>query len=156
VKQVLVLPEKCTGCRRCEAACQESHDRAPGVSGSPRLVVVYHRGRYYPSLCRHCADAPCLDACMSGALGRDPGSGAVYVDAERCRGCWMCLMACPFGAIRADETAGLAHKCDGCFRRGEPACAAVCEPGALVYAEGAAVERGRRRRRTRLADLEGR
>lgn len=152
MRQLLVFAEKCTGCRRCEASCQESHARAAGVSGSPRLEVVRHRGRYYPSVCRHCIEAPCLDACMSGAMRRDPETGWIYVDSGRCRGCWLCMMACPFGVIQADQAAGLAHKCDGCAG-GSVACVAACEPGALVLGSTEATARARRRKRGRTGSL---
>lgn len=147
MKQLMAFPEQCTGCRRCEAACQESHALADGVSGSPRLTVVYHRGRYYPEVCRHCAEAPCVEACMSGAMRRDAGTGLVYVETGRCRGCWMCLMACPFGVIQADRVAEVAHKCDGCRARATAACVGACAPGALVVVEEAAVEGPKRRGR---------
>lgn len=154
MKQLLVLPEKCTGCRRCEAECQRAHGAATGVSGSPRLEVVRIRGRFYPSVCRHCVDAPCADACMSGALRRDGRTGMVRLDSGRCRGCWMCLMACPFGVIRADHARGLAHKCDGCPERELPACVEACEPGALVFSGTADFEKARRRARVRPAPRE--
>lgn len=93
---------------------------------------------------------------MSGAMRRDAETGMVCVERGRCRGCWMCLMACPFGVIRADRVAGVAHKCDGCLGRGTAACVEACEPGALVLAEEAATERARRRRRSLTGFLEGR
>lgn len=145
MKQLLAFSEKCTGCRHCEANCLANHLTLDGKNESPRLSVIYHRGRYYPWLCRHCTEAPCIDACVSGAMRRNPRTGFVYVDSARCRGCWMCIMSCPFGVIQADKAAGRAYKCDGCPGRVVPACVASCEAGALTYAEEATLGAVRRR-----------
>ena len=118
------------------------------MSGSPRLEVVYAGGRHHPSVCRHCAEAPCLEACMSGAMQRDVRTGMVRVETGRCRGCWMCVMACPFGVIQTDPAARVAHKCDGCANRETAGCVEACEPGALLLQEEGAAERAKRRWRS--------
>lgn len=50
-----------------------------------------------PIQCKHCEDAPCLNACTKGAISRIDHQ--VIVDAEKCIGCKDCMQACPFGAI---------------------------------------------------------
>lgn len=87
--------------------------------------------------CQHCADAPCVQSCLTGALSQDTVSGIVAVDAEKCIGCWTCILACPFGAIRQDVAQGKAVKCDLCQGRDTPACVDNCPNEALVYAEDA-------------------
>ena len=84
--------------------------------------------------CRHCEDAPCLAACIAGAMTRDPQTGAVKHDEEKCVGCWSCIMVCPFGAIRTNmETHKVGSKCDLCAGKETPACVAHCPNEALVY-----------------------
>jgi carbon-monoxide dehydrogenase iron sulfur subunit len=70
-------------------------------------------------------------------MHRDEVTGAVMVDAERCIGCWTCIMACPYGAIRRDGRNGhaVALKCDLCPGLEVPACVANCPNRALTYAE---------------------
>jgi len=85
--------------------------------------------------CRHCDEAPCVYACLTGALTRDPVTGAIEVDEERCIGCWTCLLFCPVGAIRQDRNKKKALKCDLCQGEDIPVCVANCPNEALVYAE---------------------
>jgi len=81
---------KCIGCGACEAACEFIH-------GKP-YIVVYRTsiGLDIPVSCMHCAKAPCIEACPTGAMTRD-NSGAVYIEQSKCIGCLACLYACPFG-----------------------------------------------------------
>jgi carbon-monoxide dehydrogenase iron sulfur subunit len=83
--------------------------------------------------CRHCDDAPCVEACMTGAMHRDPETGAVVSDPERCVGCWMCVMVCPAGAVYRGTDEKIASKCDLCGGDLVPACVAGCPNEAVVY-----------------------
>jgi carbon-monoxide dehydrogenase iron sulfur subunit len=74
-------------------------------------------------------------ACLTGALWRDPDSGIVSVDMDKCIGCWTCILACPFGAIRQETDQGKIVKCDLCEGRDVPVCVTNCPNEALVYAE---------------------
>jgi carbon-monoxide dehydrogenase iron sulfur subunit len=67
-------------------------------------------------------------------------SGAVLCDQNKCVGCWMCVMACPFGAVSESEI-HKAAKCDLCHGIGTPFCAAACPTGALSYEEVDAYDR---------------
>lgn len=90
---------------------------------------------YLPLVCLHCEDAPCRDACISGAMKQDEKNGLVYVDRAQCVGCWSCIMVCPFGIINRSRSKDkqLAAKCDGCPDLSEPACVTFCKPEALVW-----------------------
>lgn len=134
-KQVYCRPELCTGCRICANACAAVHD---GVS-NPRLGRITIRQnvfeRYeFQELCRHCEDAPCVDACMVGCIEKDEETGIVIND-DRCVGCWMCIMVCPYGGMKRDLKKQIAIKCDQCKDIGSPACVDVCPTGALVFEE---------------------
>jgi carbon-monoxide dehydrogenase iron sulfur subunit len=82
--------------------------------------------------CRHCTEAPCIEACMTGAMHRDPETDAVLCDANRCVGCWMCIMVCPFAAIQRGADLKVASKCDLCLNEETPACVANCPNEAIV------------------------
>jgi Fe-S-cluster-containing dehydrogenase component len=94
---------------------------------------------YISLSCMHCADAPCVIACPTGALVRDAESGRVTVRQSKCIGCKMCLQACPFGVPQYGKD-DLMQKCDLCLARlrdgeTEPACVAACPSRALRYGE---------------------
>ncbi len=142
MKRVMVNFECCLGCHSCELACAVSHSEARtllnAVLGGEKPPVTVRvaggGGLRFPMQCRHCTDAKCLKACMTGAIRRDKDSGAVLCDAAKCIGCWMCVMTCPLGAV----TEGPGHKaakCDLCGPGQEPACANACPTGALTYGE---------------------
>ena len=61
------------------------------------------------------------------------GHGAVEIDAARCAGCKMCLLACPYGNIHFDKAEGVSGKCDLCG--GDPMCVRSCTSAALRYVE---------------------
>jgi len=67
-------------------------------------------------------------------MTRDPETGAIQHDPEKCIGCWSCVMVCPFGAIQINTEEGkVASKCDLCGGLEVPACVANCPNEALVY-----------------------
>ncbi|HKL10143.1 MAG TPA: 4Fe-4S dicluster domain-containing protein, partial [Clostridia bacterium] len=93
---------------------------------------------YISLSCMHCADAPCVMACPTGALTKNKEDGRVYVDKSKCIGCRMCLQVCPFGIPQYGED-DLMQKCNLCMSRlkdeKEPACVAACTTKALTYDE---------------------
>lgn len=142
MKQVFVRPERCMGCRSCEIGCAVQHSKEKtlfsAVLQSPppmkRLFVESTDRIRMPIVCRHCEDAPCLRACISGCLYRDE-KGFVRRKKERCIGCWTCAMMCPFGVITRDREKHIAVKCDRCHKLDVPACVSACPTGTLVLAD---------------------
>jgi carbon-monoxide dehydrogenase iron sulfur subunit len=143
MKKVYIKEEVCIGCHLCEVYCQlqqaQSTDLVKVFKGElrplPRLRVE-EKGIISLSIrCQHCEDAPCVQACLTGALARDPVSSLVMVDKERCLGCGTCLLVCPLGALRLDVEQKKMVKCDLCQGKEIPACVANCPNEALIYVE---------------------
>ncbi len=88
-------------------------------------------------MCMHCEDAPCMNVCTTGALGRDTATNGVVWEKQKCIGCKLCVSACPFGNISYDVETKRVLKCDLC--KGEPACAKACPNGAIEYKEASEV-----------------
>ena len=136
---IYVKPDRCMGCKSCEIGCAVQHSEGKTLFSAlleipapmKRLFVETAEGVKMPILCRHCDDAPCLNACISGCLYKDE-NGFIRRKNERCVGCWTCLMVCPFGVVTRDVNKHLAVKCDRCHKLDVPACVAACPTKALV------------------------
>lgn len=144
MKTIWVDKDKCMGCKSCELQCAIERDSVSrtltgAVLETPkplaRVSVEGGSESSFPIQCRHCQDAVCLKACPSGAMQRDEEQDKVFIDQARCRGCWMCVMSCPFGAVIPSAAYKTAVKCDGCRQMEEPACVGACPTGALFYGD---------------------
>lgn len=105
-------------------------------------------------VCKHCAHAPCQEACPTGAIIRTEFD-TVYVQQDICNGCGYCIPACPFGVIARDEYGDhMAHKCTLCYDRLKdgmvPACAKACPTDSIQFGE---VEQLKAHARERLGIL---
>ncbi|CFX56351.1 4Fe-4S ferredoxin-type, iron-sulphur binding domain [Syntrophomonas zehnderi OL-4] len=136
--KVVAWTEYCLGCGLCEIYCAAQHD---GYNGN--VLKIFKKGRpmhrsrllkaeqgTWLNTCMHCTHAPCINGCISGAIKRDP-NGIVYVDYERCVGCYSCVMLCPHGHVRPWSERHQVLKCDLCRDTGLPSCVANCPNGAL-------------------------
>ena len=144
MKRICIKEEVCIGCHLCEVYCQVEHSQSKDLLKAfkrefpqplPRLRVEERKPVSFAVQCRHCTEPPCVYACLTVALHRDSASGIVTVDVARCTGCWTCILACPFGAIRQDTYRGKIAKCDLCPEKNVPVCVDNCPNEALVYAE---------------------
>jgi len=145
LKRIYVNEEVCIGCRLCEVHCVVQHSRSKNIikafkserlRPTPRLHVEERGALSFALQCRHCDEPLCVYACLTGAMHRDEATGAVVHDAERCIGCWTCMLFCPNGAISKDGAAGkVVAKCDLCGGLETPACVANCPNEALVLKE---------------------
>jgi len=76
--------EDCSGCHTCEVACKQEHELGVG----PRIVRVLERSPIFmPLFCHHCDDPPCAKACPEDAITKDPETGVVLHDRDKCTGC---------------------------------------------------------------------
>ena len=130
------------GCRLCEVYCLVQHSKSKEIIKAykgespkplPRLLVEEKGNQSFALQCRHCEDAPCLEACMTGAMHRDQATEAIICDEDKCVGCWMCIMVCPFGVIKRDtKEKKVASKCDLCKGEETPVCIKNCPNEAIV------------------------
>ncbi len=149
---ILADIDKCVGCRSCEVACAEKHlHEVEGGEGEAEAIEIreevllaarrMHVGiamggtKPMPIQCRHCEDPTCLFACITGAMHKDPDTGMVLVDEDKCVGCWTCLKMCSFGAIMVDPVGHRVLKCDKCFMERPPACVEACPNDVLIVEE---------------------
>ncbi len=70
---------------------------------------------------------------MSGAMYKDKKTGETKHDKDKCVGCWMCIMSCPFGVLTRQKQDKIVVKCDLCADRDVPACVEACPTGALLF-----------------------
>lgn len=135
---------RCINCKACEVACRAEWDTPLGYSrdwvtevegetddGMPSLM-------HFPGRCQHCDDAPCVEACPSGASYKRE-DGIVLVDDALCSGCELCVPACPYDARFLNPITRTISKCTFCQPRIdqglEPACVQTCVGGALIFGD---------------------
>lgn len=143
-------PNRCVGCKRCEAACTVRNDGKAsayvarlkvsrnlnfGVAG---VSSAYAKDdgqlgnfRIVAETCRQCEQPACGDACPTGAIFADKVTGARVVNAKKCIGCGTCTKACAWGIPTVDPETKFSTKCSVC--EGDPTCAKACPTGALRY-----------------------
>jgi len=127
------------------------------MSGSQSTALPFFnsdRWLMQSDVCKHCANAPCLEACPTGSIIRTEFD-TVYVQQDICNGCGYCVVACPFGVIARDQYGDhTAHKCTLCYDRlkdgFEPACAKACPTDSIQFGE---VEQLKAHARERLGML---
>ena len=146
MKEILVNVERCLSCHSCELACAVAHSASKILLGAvgetlkplKRIFVHSSMSKNVPISCRHCEEAPCIDACIAGAMYKtEEGTVTNEGGTGVCTGCWMCVMVCPYGVIRSEQISRTAVKCDRkCLDKdGVPACVQACHTGALQFTE---------------------
>lgn len=140
MKKIYCDIKKCIGCRACEIACAVEHSKSKkldeAIKEKPlpikrRTAELVEAGVAISTGCHHCEDAPCIAACMSAAMYKDEKTDQTKHDEEKCVGCWMCIMSCPFGALSRKKEDKIVVKCDLCPDRDVPACVEACPTAAL-------------------------
>ena len=145
MKRILIDADKCDGCKNCSVACMQAHtpdstlyslDLTESLMESRNTILLDSGMKYIPLFCRHCDKPECVGSCMSGAMAKDPVSGHVRYDVNRCGQCFMCVMNCPFGVLKPDRASrSYVVKCDFCVDNDEePNCAKMC-PKKAIYVE---------------------
>lgn len=162
--------DRCIGCNACVITCKVENATPEGIFFNK--VLVGESGEYpnpqrnfVPVQCNHCQDAPCEEACPTGATQIED-DGRVTIDYDLCTGCKSCIEACPydmreyldkekmqgsyfFGESNVFEEkkrenaewseGGVVVKCDMCPERTElglePACVSVCMTNARQFGD---------------------
>jgi formate dehydrogenase iron-sulfur subunit len=126
-----------------------------GGSRIPLDLAPPHEDRWLmmSDVCKHCAAAPCQQACPTGAIVYNEFAN-VYIQDDVCNGCSYCVAACPFGVITRADLDGHTHKCTLCYDRQQtgrvPACAQACPTASIQFGP---VEELRERARQRVEQL---
>jgi carbon-monoxide dehydrogenase iron sulfur subunit len=140
-KEIFVDAGRCTGCLNCQISCAVAHSKSKSLynelvtrqSPKNRIYVEWlETGCKVPIVCRHCDEAPCMHACIAGAISRTEDK-FVITNNDKCIGCWTCVMVCPYGVIGRHLEEQKAYKCDHCPDREIPACITACPTKALSY-----------------------
>ena len=140
-REIFVRMDRCMGCHSCELACAVEHSKIKSLYSAgkehpqpkKRIYVEWTGpGASVPVLCRHCEEAPCMHACICGAISRTK-EGVVITDKDKCIVCWTCVMVCPYGVIGRHLEEHKSYRCDRCPDRESPACVNACPTHALVY-----------------------
>lgn len=102
--------DKCFACQSCTAACRMENNTPPAGPAQAELgrailwneVLPFIEGEYpnvhstlIPRPCMHCDNPPCTKVCPVKATYKNE-EGIVVVDYNRCIGCRMCTVACPY------------------------------------------------------------
>lgn len=157
--------DTCVGCQACVTACKGWNDQGYGAAlsdadpyGNAAGVFLNRVHSYqvvtddappaivnFPRSCLHCADAPCVTVCPTGASYKRAEDGIVLVDTDICIGCQLCAWACPYGARELDERDQVMKKCTLCVDRiydqskpeeeRKPACVMACPTNARLFGD---------------------
>ena len=168
---MVVDVKRCIGCHTCAVVCKQENDIPNGVwwnrilteggqnMDAPAGDYPNLRKDYYPVACQHCENPDCVKVCPVGATYKDPETGIVRQDYDKCIGCRMCMSACPYAGVRSFNWEEPAHyldfavggkdvaphekhtveKCTLCWHRiaqgFEPACIEVCPARARIFGD---------------------
>jgi len=93
---------------------------------------------YVPTVCKHCGNPPCIDACPENAITKRE-DGIVLVNTDLCIGCKACIEACPFKAPQYNPEKNVVEMCTLCVHRVEkglkPNCATHCPAEAIFFGD---------------------
>lgn len=162
---------RCIGCHTCAVACKQINN-LPKDTWWNRILTdggedMDTPAGEFPNLkmgalpvsCQHCDNPACTKVCPVGATYKDPETGVVRQDYDKCIGCRMCMAACPYTGVRSfnweepkyavDHALGdlgiakhqkhTVEKCTFCYQRlarGEaPACMDLCPAHARHFGD---------------------
>lgn len=168
---MVIDTKRCIGCHSCSVACRfennlpvgnwwnHVHTEGGEYPDTPAGEFPDLKLSYLPVACQHCEDPACANACPVGATYKDPETGIVRQDYDKCIGCRICMTACPYHGVRTfnwedlsymvDETLGdkdvpahqkhVVEKCTLCYHRvargEEPSCISACPGRARFFGD---------------------
>ncbi|MEG1561840.1 MAG: 4Fe-4S dicluster domain-containing protein [Raoultibacter sp.] len=110
---MVIDTRSCIGCNSCAVACKMENNIPNNIWWNKAVTVggenVDTPAGTYPNLswwnytlsCQHCENPACVRSCPVGATYKDPTTGIVMQDYDKCIGCRMCMAACPYTSVRS-------------------------------------------------------
>ena len=141
---LIVDSSRCVGCYACLVACQNQNELADDSSYirfEEKETGQYPKVKHVitPLQCMHCAEAPCVPICPTGASAKDKETGLTLVNREKCIGCRRCVIACPYNSRHYLKDSGIVQGCNLCIsllKEGrEPACVSTCLTKARLFGD---------------------
>ncbi|MFC1993914.1 thiamine pyrophosphate-dependent enzyme [Chloroflexota bacterium] len=126
-----ILSTKYAGCSPDCSDCVETCARERDGISRIKAIHLQEVGFHGANVCYQCGDPLCRDVCPTGAIEKSEADGVVRVSEEKCIGCALCTLACPYGGIYFSPERKKAFKCDACG--GEPLCLKACKFDALAF-----------------------
>ncbi len=109
-----------------------------GVEYANSMKISPNAQAFITMSCNHCDDPQCLKVCPADTYTKR-ADGIVIQDHDKCIGCQMCIMACPYNAPVYDPVEGKTSKCNMCADRIDeglkPRCVESCPTGAIEFGE---------------------
>jgi Fe-S-cluster-containing hydrogenase component 2 len=105
--------DKCYECKKC-------------LEIEPGLYSLIERG-IRVAVCRHCVNAPCINACPVEALERPEGGDLIRYN-MKCISCKQCANACPVGANPVEI---LKYRTFPAYKLNVSGCIKVCKEDAV-------------------------
>lgn len=145
-KGLLINLDRCSGCDSCIVACKLENGLDLGhfynkvISIGPVGTFPNVEKYWLPSQCQQCKNPACVEVCPTAASYRDPKTGYVLINKEKCIGCKYCMYACPYGVRSFDKEHGCVEKCTLCSQitadgSDVPACVHNCNCGARFFGD---------------------
>jgi len=105
MKYAMVIDQqKCVGCGGCILACKAENNTPGEINWCDKITET--RGtfpnvsyEYISTMCNHCDDAPCVNACPTRAMYKTP-EGLTLHDPDKCIGSGTCANLCPTHVIQ--------------------------------------------------------
>ncbi|RDB62767.1 4Fe-4S ferredoxin [Gordonibacter sp. 28C] len=110
---IVIDTKRCVGCHTCAVACKCENNLSKGIwwnrvvtdggtdMDTPSGQFPNNHKKYYTISCQHCENPACVKVCPVGATYKDPETGVVRQDYDKCIGCRMCMAACPYTGVRS-------------------------------------------------------
>ena len=127
MKRLVVKPELCIGCRRCEEICSLTWRKENNAEKSAIRVKENGEQGYAIYVCNQCG--LCINICQTQALSRDK-NGIVMIKKADCVGCLACVGNCPHETMYYHDQLREPFKCIACGL-----CVKECPTQALVIEE---------------------
>jgi len=102
---------RCIGCYNCAVSCKIGNNLPDDIWWNRVLTVgggtidtasgTYPNDlqmSHMPISCQHCENPACVKACPIGATYKREEDGVVMQDYDKCIGCRMCMVSCPYNA----------------------------------------------------------